>query len=369
MPEISALTMPKLGLAMTEGQVASWHKQEGDPIAAGEEVADIETPKITAGYESPAAGTLRRQVVAPGETVPVGALIGVLAEPAAPDSEIDAFVADWQSRFAAQSTAEAAPAPEPERIETQFGPIQLLEIGPSDAPPLVLIHGFGGDLLTFFLLQPLLAARYRTLALDLPGHGGSTKKLPGPDPAALAAAVAAVMTARAIPTAHLLGHSLGGAVALALAEQEPARVSALTLVSSAGLGPEVNDDYISGFIAARRPRELATLLAMLFAGETNPITREMIDGVMRYKRLDGVAAALAAIAAATMPNGRQTVSLRHVLADPARPARIVWGRQDRIIPARDAEGLPSHVRVTLFEDAGHMAHMEKPADLARLLDA
>ncbi|HTU55524.1 MAG TPA: alpha/beta fold hydrolase, partial [Acetobacteraceae bacterium] len=85
--------------------------------------------------------------------------------------------------------------------------------------------------------------------------------------------------------------------------------------------------------------------------------------------LDGVAAALAAIAAATMPNGRQTVSLRHVLADPARPARIVWGRQDRIIPARDAAGLPSHVRVTLFEDAGHMAHMEKPADLARLLGA
>ena len=367
MAELAALTMPKLGLAMTEGQVASWHREEGETVKAGEEIADIETPKITAAYESPAGGTLRRKVVVPGETVPVGALIGVLAGPAAAEAEIDAFVAAWQARFAAAAASEAPAAPEPERIETEFGPIQLLEAGPAEGPPLVLIHGFGGDFLTFFLLQPQLATRYRTLALDLPGHGGSTKTLSGADAAALAAVVGAVMTARGMPMAHLLGHSLGGAVALALTERDPVRVSALTLVSPAGLGPEVNADYISGFIAARRPRELATLLATLFAGGQSLITREMIEGVLRYKRLDGVAAALTAIAAANMPEGRQAASFRQVLADPVRPAHIIWGRQDRIIPAAHAEGLPAHVRVSIFEDAGHMAHMEKAADVARLL--
>ena len=368
MADLAALTMPKLGLAMTEGQVASWHREEGETITAGEEIADIETPKITAAYESPAAGTLRRKVVAPGETVPVGALIGVLAEPTAADAEIDAFIAEWQARFAAEAAEEGPAALEPEKIETPFGPIQILEGGPAEGKPLVLIHGFGGDLLTFFLLQPLLAERYRMLALDLPGHGGSTKALPAAaDPAALAAVVGAVMTARGMKVAHLLGHSLGGAIALALAEAEPARVSALTLVSPAGLGPEINGDYIAGFIAARRPRELTALLATLFAGGQSLITREMIEGVLRYKRLDGVMAALTAIAAANMPEGRQAKSFRHVLMDPARPARIVWGRQDRIIPATHAEGLPLHVRVNIFEDAGHMAHMEKAADLARLL--
>ncbi len=369
MADLAALTMPKLGLAMTEGQVASWHREEGDVIAAGEEIADIETPKITAAYESPAGGTLRRKVVAPGETVPVGALIGVLAEPAAEEAEIDAFIAEWQARFAASAAAEGPAAPEPERIETPFGPIQVLETGPADGKPLVLIHGFGGDLLTFFLLQPLLTERYRALALDLPGHGGSTKTLPGADPASLAAVVSAVMSARGMKPAHLLGHSLGGAIALALAEAEPERVSALTLVSPAGLGPEINGDYIAGFIAARRPRELTSLLATLFAGGQSLITREMIEGVLRYKRLDGVTAALTAIAAANMPEGRQAKSFRHLLADAARPVQIAWGRQDRIIPAMHAEGLPAHVRVSIFEDAGHMAHMEKAADLARLLES
>ncbi|MGH7158658.1 MAG: acetoin dehydrogenase dihydrolipoyllysine-residue acetyltransferase subunit [Acetobacteraceae bacterium] len=368
MADIAPLTMPKLGLSMTEGEVAAWHKAEGDRIEAGEEVADIETPKITTGLESPAAGTLRRRVVGPGESVAVGALIGVLADAATPESEVEAFISAWQERFAAEkaATPEQA-APEPERVATPFGPVQVLEAGPADAPPLVLLHGFGADLLSFLLLQPLLATRFRTIAVDLPGHGGSTKNLPGPDPASLAKAVGAAMSVRGIQNAHLVGHSLGGAVALALTAQEPERSLSLTLISPAGLGPEVNADFISGFLAARRPRALAAVLAMLFADEKTPIGHEMIDAVLRAKRLDGAEAALAAIAAANFSEGRQKISLRPVLADPARPARIVWGRHDRIIPASHAEGLPAHVKVTIFENAGHVAHIEKPEDLARLI--
>ena len=368
MPGIAPLTMPKLGLSMTEGEVAAWHKEEGEIITAGEEIADIETPKITTALESPAAGTLRRRLAGPGESIPVGGLIGVLADPAISEPEIESFIADWQARFAAVKAEETVPAaPEPERITTPFGPIQVLEAGPPDAPALVLMHGFGGDYLSFLLLQPLLAERFRTLALDLPGHGGSTKQLPGPDPAGLALAVGAAMTARGMHVAHLLGHSLGGAVALALAEQEPVRALSLTLISPAGLGPEINTDFISRFLAARRPRELSAVLGMLFAGEKIPITRDMIEGVLRTRRLDGAEAALKAIAAANFPEGRQARSFRHVLTNPDRPIQIVWGRQDRIIPAAHAERLPSHVRVTIFEETGHVAHMEKAEEVARLI--
>lgn len=366
MADIDALTMPKLGLAMTEGQVAAWHKEEGEKIAAGEEIADIETPKITTALESPAAGTLRRKVIPIGETVPVGALIGVLADPSTSDSDIDTFVADWQARFAAAAKEETAAAPEPEHIETPLGLLQVLEVGPADAKPIVLVHGFGADHLSFLFLQPLLAEHFRTLALDLPGHGGSTKKLPGADPASLGSAIAAAMTVRGIASAHLVGHSLGGAAALALAESEPARVSALTLISPAGLGAEVNLEYLTGFIAARRPRDLERVLGMLFAGPA-PITREMIDAVLRYKRLDGVDAALKAILATSFPEGRQAHSFRHVLADSSRPARVIWGREDRIIPSAHAAGLPPHVGVTLFDGIGHMAHMEKAAEVSNLI--
>jgi len=368
MPDIAPLTMPKLGLSMTEGQVAAWHKADGEAITAGEEIADIETPKITTALESPAAGTLRRKLVGPGEIVPVGALIGVLADPVTPEAEVEAFIEEWRARFAAEKEAEPeAAVPEPERVETPYGPIQVLEAGPREAPPVVLIHGFGSDYQSFLLLQPLLASRFFTLAIDLPGHGGSTKNLPGPDPASLAKAVSAAMTARGIEAAHLVGHSLGGAVALALAEQEPARALALTLISPAGLGPEINAEFIAGFIAARRPRALATVLALLFADEKTPVGHEVVEAVLRAKRLDGAEAALSAIAAANFPAGRQAYSLRHVLDDPARPANVVWGRHDRIIPASQAGRLPAHVKVAIYEDAGHVAHMEKPEQVARLI--
>ena len=72
---ILAVTMPKWGLAMSEGTVVAWHTQEGAVIAAGDELMDIETTKITNVFESPVAGLLRRRVVAAGATVPVGALL------------------------------------------------------------------------------------------------------------------------------------------------------------------------------------------------------------------------------------------------------------------------------------------------------
>lgn len=90
--DIHALTMPKLGLTMKEGTVASWRIPVGKTVKEGEPVADIETAKIVTEYESPGPGVLRRQVAAPGTLLPVGALIGVVAAPDLPDAEIDAFI-------------------------------------------------------------------------------------------------------------------------------------------------------------------------------------------------------------------------------------------------------------------------------------
>ena len=83
-PTIQTIVMPKWGLAMQEGMVAAWHVNVGDTVAKGQEIMDIETSKIANVFESPAAGKLRRRLVDAGETVPVGALLGVVADDAGP---------------------------------------------------------------------------------------------------------------------------------------------------------------------------------------------------------------------------------------------------------------------------------------------
>jgi pyruvate dehydrogenase E2 component (dihydrolipoamide acetyltransferase) len=96
MAEINALTIPKLGLTMKEGTVAAWHIEPGGEVREGEPIIDVETEKTTAVYDAPASGVLRRQVAKQGESLPVGALIGVIAPASIPDSEIDAFVANYK---------------------------------------------------------------------------------------------------------------------------------------------------------------------------------------------------------------------------------------------------------------------------------
>lgn len=94
--KIHALTMPKYGLTMKEGKVAKWSVSVGDSLSKGDEVADIETDKITNALEAPVAGQLRRQVAEEGITLPVGALIGVIADGEVPDDKIAAFVSDFK---------------------------------------------------------------------------------------------------------------------------------------------------------------------------------------------------------------------------------------------------------------------------------
>jgi pyruvate dehydrogenase E2 component (dihydrolipoamide acetyltransferase) len=364
---IRPIVMPKWGLAMQEGMVAKWLVEEGAEIKAGDEILDIETSKIANVFESPVAGPLRRVVVGEGETVPVGALLGVVADASIPDAELDAYVTSFQEEFAAHA-AEAEAAPEPEVIDAGGRRIRYLALGEGDGVPIVLIHGFGGDLNNWQFNQEALADGRATFALDLPGHGGSTKDLGTSHVhvGALAGAVADFMDAKGIARAHLVGHSLGGAIALDLALNHPNRVASVTAICSAGLGPEINMEYIDGFMAAKRRKQLQPVLEMLVA-DPAMVSREMIEDVLRFKRLDGVDAALNRIIDATFAGGQQSLQLTARLTDITVPLEVVWGRQDRIIPVSHSEGLPPKIRRHVFDDAGHMVHMEKAAEVNELI--
>jgi pyruvate dehydrogenase E2 component (dihydrolipoamide acetyltransferase) len=367
MAEIQPIVMPKWGLAMQEGMLATWHVAEGQEVTKGQEIADIETSKIANTFESPVSGPLRRRLVGEGETVLVGALLAVVAEPSVADDAIEAFVADFQASFAASAVeALADKGPEPEFVEAGGRRLRYLKVGDAGGAPALFIHGFGGDLNNWLFNQPALAETRTTFAVDLPGHGGSSKDVGPGDVGALTAAVSGFLAAKGIARAHLIGHSLGGAISLDLAVNHPEFVASVTAVAPAALGPEISMEYIDGFIGTSRARKLRSILEMLVC-DPNLVTNDMVEDVLKYKRLDGVDAALNAIAAACFAGGRQSLELTARLGEIRVPVRVVWGREDRILPVSHSQGLPASVKVSVIEGAGHLVHMEKAGEVNDLI--
>jgi pyruvate dehydrogenase E2 component (dihydrolipoamide acetyltransferase) len=360
---IQKLGMPKWGLSMTEGKLLEWLVDEGAEIAVGDEIAEVETEKITGAVESPAAGVLRRRVAEVGDVIAVGGLLGVIAPAEVPDSEIDAFVEEFQAAFVPGEADEEAGGPRAETVETPAGALRVLSQGEGDEV-LVLLHGFGGDAENWRFNLDSLAESRTVLALDLPGHGSSTKKVA--DLGSLVTAVTDVLDARGIERAHLAGHSMGGLVAAELALTAPDRVASLALVAPAGFGEEINADYVEGFIAARTRKELKPVLQLLFA-DPALVTRQLVDEVLRYKRLDGVEDALRTLQGSLFGEGHQERVLADQLEGLDVPVLVIWGERDQVIPAAQAQAAPSRARVEVLGGAGHSPHMETAGEVNRLV--
>jgi len=366
---VTPVTVPKWGLAMDEGRVAGWHVAQGEAVSKGQEIVDIETEKITNACEAPADGVLRRRLAEEGDKLPVGALLGVVAPAETSDEEIDQFVERFQADAARRAEeAGAEEAPEPQTLATEHGELRYLKMGDGEATPVLFIHGFGGDLNSWLFVQPEVAQGRPTYALDLPGHGGSSKRLPGQGVAGLAAAVAAFAEAMELPRAHLVGHSLGAAVAMELATAGALEAASLTLIAPAGLGADINMDYVNGFVGAARRKEMKPVLQLLFA-DPSLVSRDMVQEVLKYKRLDGVDAVLRELVDAVFRGDAQAMDYRDALAGWNGPAQIIWGREDRVISPSHAEGLPQSIDVEVLDDAGHMVHMEQARAVAERLAA
>jgi pimeloyl-ACP methyl ester carboxylesterase len=251
---------------------------------------------------------------------------------------------------------------------------QYLEAG--TGPSLLLLHGHEQSATSWRWVIPALARTHRVLALSLPGHGETAPAVgayaPGCD---LAGFVAAFLDTLHIDSPlNLIGHSAGGAIALRLAVADPQRILTLTLVDSAGLGPDVHPLLVLDTLPIIG--ELAIMISRLPGGD---LGRTIMSAAMLFAqpwrvpaeffteqhalgRRPGQLEASTAMARALFgPNGQRQILLDH-LPTLTTPTLVVWGGCDYVLPAHHAQtavNLLPDGRLSVFPDCGHLPHVEQ----------
>ena len=252
-----------------------------------------------------------------------------------------------------------------------------------EGPALLLLHGIAGSYETWAPLMPALTDEFTVIAPDMLGHGASAKPRGDYSLGAYAAGARDLLLALGHESATVVGHSLGGGVAMQFSYQFPMHTERLALVDSGGLGEEVSIVLRAATLPGSElvlpliTKAWVTGTGRRIAGWLDAIGlqpgADMTEVARGYASLADPEARAAFIhtARSVIDHRGQRVSARDrlYLAE-SLPTLIVWGERDRIIPAshgEEAARLMPGSRFELFEGAGHFPHLEEPIRFARLL--
>lgn len=246
----------------------------------------------------------------------------------------------------------------------QLNAVWLRE-GEAGRLPVVLLHGFAADLNSWRGLFAGASLGRPILALDLPGHGNSPRIVPE-NIDDIAAAVEATLGFLGVGSCLLVGHSLGGAVASVVAARGLIDVRSLLLISSGGLGPQINGAFIKGLVGAKSEASIVPWLKLLVADETR-LTKPFINATVAQAADTELRNTQEAIGARFFADGTQTFEIRSNIAALAMPVRLIFGAEDRVIPVAHAHGLPGKVGIHIFAGCGHMPQIEERAAVLQIL--
>ena len=250
-------------------------------------------------------------------------------------------------------------------------------------PVVLLVHGMAGSSSTWRYVMPALAERYTVIAPDLLGHGASAKPRGDYSLGALASGLRDLMVALGIDRATVVGQSLGGGVAMQFAYQFPERCERLVLVSSGGLGEEVNvllraltlpgAEYVLPLACQHWLYDAGVkvggwlgrlgLLPGPHIGEIWSNYGSLADAETRTSFLH-------TLRSVVDRSGQRVSATDRLYLTSGLPTLIVWGDRDEIIPVH--QGHATHAamprsRLEIFEGVGHFPHVERPERFVEVL--
>jgi pimeloyl-ACP methyl ester carboxylesterase len=245
-------------------------------------------------------------------------------------------------------------------------------------PALLLLHGIGNNCQTWSGVIDRLAETHAVIAPDLLGHGASDKPRGDYSIAAYANGMRDLLSVLDIEKATVVGHSLGGGIALQFAYQFPERCERLALVGSGGLGPELS----AGLRAATLPG--AELVLTALTGVSGPLRMgfqglnrigrmagwrrvrdlaEAGDALLALKDAEARRAFLRTLRGVVDARGQAVTALDRLYLANSIPMLVIWGSRDPIVPALHAETVRRLVptaRIDVFQGAGHWPHLDDP---------
>jgi pimeloyl-ACP methyl ester carboxylesterase len=252
-----------------------------------------------------------------------------------------------------------------------------------DGPPIVLIHGITGTSDQWEPAIDQLTGGHAVLAPDLLGHGESAKPRGDYSLGAYASAVRDTMVALGHERATIVGHSLGGGIAMQFAYQYPERCERLVLVSSGGLGREVHpllrastlpgSEWVMPWLL--HPKVLGAgdavgrLLGFLRLRAGTDLA-EVARGFASLGDAEARSAFIESMRAVLDPGGQRVSALDRLYLTEALPSLLIWGSADPVIPVehgRAAHELMPGSRLELLEGVGHFPQLERPHHFAELL--
>ncbi len=250
-------------------------------------------------------------------------------------------------------------------------------------PVLLLIHGMAGNAENWRGVIEPLARAHTVIAPDLPGHGLSEPGGGDYSLGALAAGLRDLLVSLGHDRATLVGHSLGGGIAMQFSYQFPEMVERLVLVSSGGLGPEVSlilraaalpgaDLFIAATAGAGQKVGSAVGRGLgAFGLRPNADVAEVARGYGSLSDPHRRAAFLATLRSVVGTSGQRVAAVDRLYLAEALPVMIVWGSRDPIIPVSHGEAAHETVpgsRLEIFDDVGHLPQLEEPGRFVAVLE-